>query len=76
MEGFDKGRGGERGMKRHVRTQVELRMRVERVGEARGGRKRKGYEGRKEEAGGEVTRKDTVRTKTAKRSGMEIAGSV
>lgn len=34
-------------MNRHVRTQVEFRMRVERVGEGRGGRKRKECEGQK-----------------------------
>lgn len=69
-------------MNRHVRTQVEFRMREERAGEGSSGRKRKGYEGQKRsrtqrgEAGGEVTKKKMVRTKTAKARGMAIAGSV
>lgn len=51
----------ERGMNRQARTQVEFRMRLERVREGTGGRKEKDTKDRRErstqreEAGGEVT---------------------
>lgn len=39
----------ERGMNRHERTQVEFRMRVKRVREGRGGRKKEDMKDRTEE---------------------------